>query len=145
MSGEVGLQIFFFRLVLQQTTTELINEVSLFSLTHIFSFILSLCSPERTQRLEEVLCRAEGDDSLPAESNLNLLPTQTLQHSHTILGSMCIIPHTMITNYICQNVQPEHTMLITVSLFDISDSKELRHFHIKLDLKWQIMIIFPVL
>lgn len=129
----------------KQQQSSLMKCVFILSLSHIFSFILSLCSPKRTQRLEEVLCRAEGDDSLPAESNLNLLPTQTLQHSHTILCSMFIILHTMITNYICQNVQPEHTMLITVSLFDKSDSKELRHFHIKLNLKWQIIITFPVL
>lgn len=88
------------------------------SLTHFFSFILSLCSPERTQRLEEVLCRAEGDDSLPAESNLNPLPTHThTTHSHAMFCGLCTIicaRNSQTTNYICQNVQQDPTTLTVV-------------------------------
>lgn len=52
MSGEVALQIFFLRLVLQQTTEELISEVCLYSvsLTHTFSLLFCLSAAPRGRR-----------------------------------------------------------------------------------------------
>jgi len=49
---------------------------------NIFLSVMALFYHTQTQRVEEVLCRVEGDDSQPAESNLKLPLTNT--HLQTI-------------------------------------------------------------
>lgn len=96
--------------VLQKTTLELISEVCLYSVC----FIHFLRSPKRPKRLEEVLRCAEGDDSLPAESNLNPPPphTHTLQHNEysSVITSSCSLDiigiHTTIL-YMYRDVHDE--------------------------------------